>query len=153
MSDIDETLPLRHDTQISAGGVLYRETPRGVQVCLIAKHSGRVWALPKGRLSPGESPQDAAVREVLEETGHSAAILETLGSIEYDFRWKTNNTQYHKVVTYYLMELLRPDAQAPDLEADVVEWVDLFEACVRVTHENERKILRKARQRLQKPHG
>ena len=147
----DATSP-QHSEQISAGGVLYRQTPHGLEVCLIAKHAGRVWALPKGRLDTGESPEEAAVREVLEETGHGARIVERVGSIEYEFLWKSNNTIYHKNVTYFLMALERADAQARDSEADEVAWVALSEAARRVTHENERSIVKKARQRLENPH-
>lgn len=144
--------PPQHSEQISAGGVLFRITPQGHEVCLIAKHAGRVWALPKGRLDTGETPQQAAVREILEETGHDARIVDRLGSIEYEFLWKSNNTHYHKIVTYFLMNLERADAQARDSEADEVAWVALAEAERRVTHENERDIVRKARQRLETPH-
>jgi 8-oxo-dGTP pyrophosphatase MutT (NUDIX family) len=109
-----------------------------------------VWSLPKGRLDAHESAEEAAVREVLEETGHRARIVEHLGDIEYEFHWKSNNTHYHKIVTFFLMALVEENAQAPDHEADAVEWVPLQEACDRITHDNERAILLKARLRLRK---
>lgn len=144
--------PPRRATQVSAGGVLYRRDADGVYVCLIAKHGGRVWALPKGRLDEGESAEATAVREVLEETGHEAAIEEPLGDIEYDFLWKATRTHYQKRVRYYLMTLVRPDAQPRDQEADAVEWVEISHARDRVTHDNERDIVREAERRLRGSH-
>jgi len=145
--DHDPLLP-QHAVQISAGGVVCDNGAGGLEVCLISKRKGRIWALPKGRLDPGETPEHAAVREVLEETGCDAVIVAPLGTIEYDFHWKSNNTNYHKVVSYFLMRARSRQAQPPDQEADEVSWITIDEACRRVTHENERDILRAARKRL-----
>lgn len=134
--------------QVSAGGVLYRRRDSALLVCLIAKHSGRVWALPKGRVNPGEEPRQTAKREILEETGHEAEVAEKIDEIDYHFYWKDNHTQYHKRVTFYLMPLMQENAQPRDQEACEVAWLPIDEACDRLTYANERNILRKAQQVL-----
>ncbi|MCR5660883.1 MAG: NUDIX domain-containing protein, partial [bacterium] len=61
---------IRHAIQQSAGGVVYKKDKGLTKVCLIAKKDGEIWALPKGRVRSGETWEKAAIREILEETGH-----------------------------------------------------------------------------------
>lgn len=142
-----------HAPQISAGGVMYRRTGKRIEVCLIAKHQGRVWALPKGRLDEGETSEQTAIREILEETGHRGRIVEKLGDIHYEFLWKDNNTHYHKDVTFYLIELVELNAQKRDQEADSTDWFWIEEAYARITHDNEREMVRRAQRRLDRDLG
>ncbi len=134
----------REAVQRSAGGVLYKKEGSTLKVCLIAKRGGLVWALPKGRVNPGESPEEAALREILEETGHLAALGEPIDQIHYDFYWKENRTLYHKVVAFFLMPLVQEDAGPRDDEADAVAWFTLGEAWRRLSYLNEKRILRQA---------
>ena len=67
-----QKLPLQG--AVSAGGVVYRRGPRGIEVVLCGRTEDGVWGLPKGTPSPGESLEQAAVREVTEETGLQVAI-------------------------------------------------------------------------------
>jgi len=134
----------KRDVQVSAGGVLYRRRGDAVQVCLIAKRGGRVWALPKGRVDNGETPSQTAQREVLEETGHLSEARDHLDDIKYYFYWKDNNTLYHKVVSFYLMPLVRENERERDQEADAVAWFNIGDAFRRITYLNEKDILRKA---------
>lgn len=134
--------------QVSAGGVVYRRGPAGIEVCLVAKHGVAVWALPKGRVAPGERLEETALREVLEETGHQAEVEGELGRLEYRFYWKPTRTHYRKRVHFFLMPLVRAGARPRDGEADRVAWFSLEEARARLTYDNEREILERARQRL-----
>jgi len=139
----------REAVQRSAGGVVYKKEGSTLKVCLIAKRGGLVWALPKGRVNPGETSEEAAVREVLEETGHLAAIGERIDQIDYDFYWKENRTLYHKVVSFYLMPLVQEAAGARDDEADAVGWFTLGEAWRKLSYLNEKKVLHQAQRILQ----
>lgn len=130
--------------QHSAGGLVVRKRGNRAQICLVSKKGGRVWAFPKGRVDPGETLEQTAVREVLEETGHEAAIIDKLDLIEYYFFLKENNTFYHKTVTFYLMKLTKENAQERDEEAHSVGWYDAGVAKKKLSYLNEKKILGKA---------
>jgi 8-oxo-dGTP pyrophosphatase MutT (NUDIX family) len=145
---MDDPADRLEDQQVSAGGVLYKKNENGLQICLIAKRHGRVWALPKGRVNPGETPEQTAQREVLEETGHLGEISHKIDEIDYHFYWKDNNTLYHKIVTFYLMPLRTENAQPRDSEADEVAWCHPGEAFRRLSYLNEKEIVRKAQRLL-----
>lgn len=130
--------------QHSAGGLLIRKRGSRPQICLVSKKSGRVWAFPKGRVNQGETLEETAVREVLEETGHRGEVINKLDFIEYYFFLKENNTFYHKTVTFFLMRVLEEDAQQRDEEADSVGWYDIGVAKKKLSYLNEKKILSKA---------
>jgi 8-oxo-dGTP pyrophosphatase MutT (NUDIX family) len=99
---------------------------------------------PQGPVNDGEELEATAVREVLEETGHRAEVVEKLDVIEYYFFLKENSTFYHKTVTFFLMRLTQEDAQARDQEADSVGWYDVGVAKKKLSYLNEKKILSKA---------
>lgn len=130
--------------QHSAGGILVKKKGNRPQICLLSKRGGRVWAFPKGRVKPGESLEQTAEREILEETGHRAQALEKLDVIEYCFFLKENQTFYQKTVTFFLMSLVEEDAQPRDDEADSVGWYDVGVAKKKLSYLNEKKTLGKA---------
>ena len=76
--------------EVSAGGVVYRRDGEDVEVVLASRRTRRgdlAWGLAKGGIEPGESHEDAAVREVLEETGYTAEIEASLGDTRYFYVW------------------------------------------------------------------
>jgi 8-oxo-dGTP pyrophosphatase MutT (NUDIX family) len=133
----------------SAGGVVCDDRPDGRRwVLLIARRNaaGRPqWTLPKGGIEAGETDEQAALREVREETGHGAVIDRLLGTIDYWFVWRPDQIRYHKFVHYYFMWWDGLAAGERDDEAEHVEWVPLDIALVRLAHRNERKLVEKAR--------
>ena len=129
----------------SAGGVVIDERDGRPWVLLIARRNaaGRPqWTLPKGRVEDGETPEEAAVREVGEETGVQASIDRRLGTIDYWFVWRPDKVRYHKYVHYFLMHHDGAPPGPRDDEAEEVEWVPLDAAIVRLAHGNERNLLR-----------
>ena len=134
--------------QHSAGGVVYkREGPR-LRICLVSKKKGRIWALPKGRLDPGETPKDTAYREILEETGHKTEVGMLIDEIHYEFFLNENQTYYHKTVSFFVLKLVEENAQPRDQEADEVGWFEFSDALRRLSYLNEKKILKKAQKLL-----
>jgi 8-oxo-dGTP pyrophosphatase MutT (NUDIX family) len=135
------------DEEISAGGVVFRQTEQGFEVALIRPRGRSVWALPKGHLDPGEGPEDAAVREVREETGLTVALDEALGQIHYayPFRGRRISKRVHFFLFRYLAGEI--DALEPSMRVEVTEarWISLAEARKRLTYAGEREVLDRAR--------
>jgi 8-oxo-dGTP pyrophosphatase MutT (NUDIX family) len=103
--------------------------------------------LPKGTPDPGERIEETALREVEEETGLRVELGQSLGSITYWFT--SGRTRFHKEVHHWLMEPVGGDLGDHDHEFDFVEWAPLEEALSRLTYENERRVVRRAAEKLQ----
>src|SRR5258706_8207951 len=119
---------------LAAGGIVLRqeETPL-IAVVRLRKRDD--WVLPKVKLDDGETPRDAAEREVLEETGHDVSVHEFLGTLVYESGGRS------KVVHYWRMET--NGGQAYDLMDDVraVDWLPLGAAVERLSRAYERAFL------------
>jgi len=123
----------------SAGGAVISVRDGSAYVAMIATRGRTRWGLPKGAVSQGETSEQAALREVNEETGLEAEIVKPLDTIEYFFR--AGDTLIHKKVDFYLM-MHRGGTMKPQLsEVDDVEWVELFEAIQRASFPSEKKLL------------
>ena len=116
-------------------------------VALIATRGKTRWGLPKGAVSPGETSEAAALREVLEETGLRADIVKPLDTIEYFFR--AGDTLIKKRVDFYLMAHTGGELTPQLSEVDAVEWVELSEAIRRASFASEKKLLESAQQELE----
>lgn len=139
--------------QLSAGGVIFRES-EGIEVALIATKGGEVWGLPKGLVERerNEPLEEAALREVQEETGLVGRVLERIDKIEYWYRWEEDNepVRYHKIVYFFLIEHQGGDVRNHDFEVDEVRWFALAEAERVASYESEREILHKTGELLAK---
>jgi 8-oxo-dGTP pyrophosphatase MutT (NUDIX family) len=103
--------------------------------------SADVLALPKGHPDGDESPLEAAVREVREETGVEAVPIEKLGEIEYTYERKRGLVD--KRVAFWLFEYRSGDLK-PDHEIAEARWIPLDEAVNLLTYEGEREMVRRA---------
>ncbi len=130
----------------SSGGAVIITRNGTTYVALIATRGKTRWGLPKGAVSDGETSQQAALREVQEETGIQAEIIKPLDTIEYFFR--AGNTLIRKRVDFYLMRFVAGDLKPQLSEVDDVEWVEISEATQRASFESERKLLESALQEL-----
>jgi len=136
---------------MSAGGVVFRRVGESVEVLLgeqcdrlTGEHNTR---LPKGKLAPGETPEQAALREVREETGLSARLTAPLGSVAYAYR--EGDARVEKRVHFFLMELAEGDPREPDGELERVYWCPIARTAERLSFETEREVLERARERLE----
>ncbi len=115
-----------------------------LEVCLINPAGRRVWGLPKGGVEQGETPPQAAVREVAEETGISGVVEQELGSIDYWFYARDRGGRIHKTVHYFLVRATGGTTAGHDHEVQEARWVDAREALRLMTYPNEREMVRKA---------
>jgi ADP-ribose pyrophosphatase YjhB (NUDIX family) len=112
------------------------------RAALIARHDRRgrlVWSLPKGHLELGETPEDAAVREVEEETGIRGAVLAPLGTI--DFWFVAEQRRVHKTVHHFLLEARGGELSDADIEVVEVAWVPLAEVPATLAYADERRLM------------
>ena len=108
----------------SAGGVLVRREPDGSISVLLGRRR-RTWRLPKGKLEPGETDQQAAVREIAEETGRRGRILAPLG--EHRFRYVEDGVTIAKTAVHFLL-VDEGEARQPDGEFEELGWFPLAAA-------------------------
>ena len=129
----------------ASGGVVWRRTDSGgVELVLVHRPRYGDWSLPKGKLDPGESWRDAAVREVEEETGFRVRPGRRLGRTRY-----RDNKGRAKVVRYWLMQ--PHDARAdftPNDEVDEMRWVDTETAAELLSYPHDVALVRAAQERL-----
>ena len=139
----------RHDN--SAGGVVARPAGGEYQVVLI--RNGERWSLPKGRIEPGESPDQAAAREIAEECGLSRAELHPVAGLPgSDYVYQHEGVLIFKHVEYFLYEA-PPDAKLePQLsEIDAAEWFSIEDAIIRATFKDAKTALEKSKELLARP--
>lgn len=138
MSRDASTEPPDEDAIRAAGGVVWRDGPDGVEIVVIHRSRYGQWALPKGKLEPGESWEDAARREVREETGIDAEIEDVVGLARYAVDGRP------KVVRYWTMRAAGEQHFEPSEEVDQAVWAPIAEALRRLPHEEERAVVQKA---------
>lgn len=124
---------------LAAGGVLWRTQPDGSRAIAVISRSRyqNERSLPKGKLETGESFDEAALREIEEETGCRAQIVGFVGSVDY---WVKKRP---KVVLFFDMQLVRETPFEPNEEVDALEWADPAQALPTLSYELEREILQR----------
>ncbi|TVY09120.1 NUDIX hydrolase [Paenibacillus cremeus] len=131
--------------EVSAGGVVFRRVGGDIQVQMIQDRYGKI-TLPKGKMEPGETVEQTALREILEETGIQGTILKPLEMITYQFNL-TGVGVVDKEVHYYLVEATGGTLQAQIEEIRGVEWLHPLDAWHQQTNSgygNNDSVLQKA---------
>jgi 8-oxo-dGTP pyrophosphatase MutT (NUDIX family) len=124
---------------LAAGAVLWRD-PSRLALAVIHRHRYDDWTLPKGKLDDGETFAGAALREVVEETGHRAEIVGYAGETLYDVG------DHPKLVLFFQMvaETSEPCGPLDPDEVAELRWLSVTDALDRLTHEDERAVVRSA---------
>lgn len=119
----------------AAGGIVVRPTKKGPKVLLVHRPRYDDWSFPKGKLDPGESFKQAALREVKEETGFVCELHRPrLPKLTY-----IDGSGLNKEVRYWLMTILS-GSFVPNDEVDLITWVRLRSAEHRLTYARDRQI-------------
>ena len=118
----------------AAGGVVTRDGLFAV----VHRPKYDDWTLPKGTLDAGETFEQAALREVWEETGLRCTLVRALPSTEYSVRGRP------KVVRYWLMDVVEDPGFAPNDEVDELRWLSPEDALSLLTYDRDRQVARAA---------
>lgn len=136
--------------QVSAGGVVFRGGGDDAEIALIYIVPEKRWQLPKGLIDPGESTEEAALREVREEAGVTAAIVDPIESIEYWYYAdrKGSRVRYHKFVHFFLMRYVSGDVADHDHEVEEARWTSIPDALEMLAFKSERDVVGKAAKQI-----
>jgi 8-oxo-dGTP diphosphatase len=115
----------------AAGGVVLR----GGRVAVVHRPRYDDWSLPKGKLDPDESFEDAALREVEEETGLRCRLVRELPEVRYEVKGRP------KLVRYWAMEVEEETPFAPGDEVDELRWLEPAEALALLSYDRDREPL------------
>jgi len=125
----------------AAGGVPVRSGPDGPEVAVIHRPKYEDWSLPKGKLDDGEDFEQAALREVEEETGYRCKPSIELPPVSY-----LDRKARRKLVRYWLMEPIEGQFE-PHGEVDEIRWVPMEEADRLLTYDHDKEIVREGLRR------
>ncbi|MCL6580396.1 MAG: NUDIX domain-containing protein [Firmicutes bacterium] len=131
--------------EVSAGGVVFRRNPR-LELLMIRDRFGR-WAFPKGHVEPGETAEEAAVREIEEETGVRGTVVGELPEMRYVYQHPVKGP-VSKRVSFYLLAYRSGETRAQEGEIAAAEWVTPEEARRRVGYEGYDALLEEAEARV-----
>jgi 8-oxo-dGTP pyrophosphatase MutT (NUDIX family) len=130
--------------EVSAGGLVIDTT--GAMGLLIGRYDNKdssgkrvLWSLPKGHIEEGETPEQAAIREVAEETGITSSITQSLGVI--DFWFMAGGKRIHKTVHHFMFVEIGGTLLAQESEVDEVSWFPLSEIVDRLAYPDEKKLI------------
>lgn len=172
--DTDDEMPRpRIVHAFSAGGVAFRVIPTAsspvpapattpdiapdrapqavldrVEVVLVGFLRADAWTLPKGTPAAGETVEETALREVREETGIEARIVDDLGTIQYSFARR--GVRFNKEVRHFLMEATGGDVTLHDAEYDEARWFVFADALAQLSYVNEVEVVRRAAPLIEK---
>ena len=111
------------------------------RVLLVHRPGYDDWSFPKGKLEAGETIEEAALREVKEETGLKCRIIRKLAVDRYRYRTRHKGRLKPKAVHYFLMERLSRRVKVPVEEVDSAEWFEIEEAARTLTYAQDKRLL------------
>ena len=122
----------------ASGGLVWRQASGGRELIVIHRGRRRDWTLPKGKVQPGESWLQCAIREVLEETGYHVEVESHAGWVCYE------TGEITKVVRFWNMRPVGESQFESSEEVASIHWMTPQEAVKRLDHEGERELVKQA---------
>jgi 8-oxo-dGTP diphosphatase len=122
----------------AAGGLILRPVDGARMLALVHRPRYDDWTFPKGKLHPGETDEQTALREVAEETGLRCTLVRDLGTVRY-----RDGDDRPKVVRYWVMEAKGEEAFVPNAEVDELRWLSEADASQLLSYEHDRALLKR----------
>lgn len=129
--------------EFSAGGIVFNKAG---QVLLVQHSSNKHWSFPKGQIELGKSSKETAIREVKEEGGVEAEIIDKVGNSKYVYT--KDGEKIFKVVTVYLMKYVSGDIEDHDWEVSDIVWFTPEAALKQLTFSQDKDLLRIALEKI-----
>lgn len=128
----------------SCGGIVFKKEKSKTYI-LVTQHSQHHgWVFPKGLIDEGEDKETTALREVREEGGIIAKIIQELDPVEYFYKFE--NQTIKKKVTYFLMEYISGDIKDHDWEMEDAQWLEVDKVLDKLTYKSDKEIYSKSKQ-------
>lgn len=134
----------------SAGGLVFRRSSGSTELALISIKNNTIWTIPKGIIDKDETAEQAAVREIEEETGLKSSIIEQIGQKSYWFFLKDENVKCRKTVTYFLLEHIGGSINSRCCEVDDARWFKTDDAINAVFYKSDKDMIQNAITKLQR---
>lgn len=135
--------------EFSAGGIVF-QPQNGQLLVLVSQHSGHHgWVFPKGHVGdtiPGETTEEAAIREVQEETGITGTIIKKLLPTSYWYQYQ--GEKRHKTVQYFLMTYVSGDTKDHGWEMEQAVWMPEGDIEKTLTYDSDKKVWKEAREKI-----
>ena len=125
----------------AAGGIVIDDEAEMPRVLLVHRPRYDDWSFPKGKLDPGETFEQAAIREVKEETGLKCRIIRELATMRYGYKTRNKGRIKPKAVHYFLMERVSGKVRVPGEEVDRASWLSIDRALRKLSYEQDRNLL------------
>ena len=126
--------------------IIHKASETNYKVLLVKNHNGRYWSFPKGHIEKGETEQQTAIREIKEETGLDVEIVES-------FREVSDYCPFGKIkkrVVFFMAQTFSTNVTVQKEEIDSYIWVDLFDVHNKCTYDNDLRVIKKAREHIEK---
>jgi 8-oxo-dGTP pyrophosphatase MutT (NUDIX family) len=135
------------EIQTSAGGVVYRRKGETVEIVIISVGEQSRWQLPKGLIDKGETSAEAALREVREEAGIEAEVVDLIDKVEYWYYSKGSGKRirFHKYVYFYLLKYRSGNTEDHDREVNDARWVDIDTGRTMLAFKGEKEMVSRAK--------
>lgn len=127
----------------SSGGIVFKKEDSEIFILVVQHSQHHGWGFPKGLIDKGEDKETTALREVAEEGGVKAKIIQELPQTEYFYQFEGDKIK--KKVTYFLMEYLSGDIGDHDWEMEATEWTSLDKVNEKLTFKGDKEVFQKAK--------
>lgn len=138
--------------QVSAGGVAFRKRGAKIYVALISVGDNPRWQLPKGLVGKNEPVEEAAMREVREETGLETEMVAPVDTVEYWYVSGSKGGQrvrFHKFVHFFLLRYKSGKTADHDTEVNEARWMEISRAEELLAFASEKKVVARAREMIE----